>query len=222
MGTPKWVTTRTPLVHKMEVLLLLSRAHRAYGRKSCTAGGEETGDENEGTKAMAKECWLVSLCFRLFMFFPSARSFSLVFHVFSGFVSSYIYVFCSLCGSSCCVNSLSVCSLVFFPVLPLFLPLYFLSSSLPLSMFSPFFFCSSFLSFAFVLSLLRRDGYCCYGWCMLTVRKGSEGWCLRGLSVRLCFSGFGQKRGVWQRDEMSTSGEREKKRELKWLAGKGK
>jgi len=129
-----------PLVHKMEVLLLLSRAHRAYGRKSCTAGGEETGDENEGTKAMAKECWLVSLCFRLFMFFPSARSFSLVFHVFSGFVSSYIYVFCSLCGSSCCVNSLSVCSLVFFPVLPLFLPLYFLSSSLPLSMFSPFFF----------------------------------------------------------------------------------
>ena len=210
-------------MQKEEVLLLLSRAHRAYGRKSCTAGGEETGDENEGTKAMAKECWLVSLCFRLFMFFPSARSFSLVFHVFSGFVSSYIYVFCSLYGSSCCVNSLSVCSLVFFPVLPLFLPLYFLSSSLPLSMFSPFFFfCSSFLSFASVLSLLRRDGYCCYGWCMLTVRKRSEGWCLRGLSVRLCFSGFGQKRGVWQRDEMSTSGEREKKRELKWLAGKGK
>jgi hypothetical protein len=57
---------------------------------------------------------------------------------------------------------------------------------------------------------------------MLTVRKGSEGWCLRGLSVRLCFSGFGQKRGVWQRDEMGTSGEREKKKELKWLAGKGK
>jgi hypothetical protein len=50
---------RTPLVQKEEVLLLLSRAHRAYGRKSCTAGGEETGDRNEGTKAMAKECWLV-------------------------------------------------------------------------------------------------------------------------------------------------------------------
>ena len=167
-------------------------------------------------------CVFVCLCsFLMLVLVLLSCSFSLVFHVFSGFVSSYMYVFCSLCGSSCCVNS-SVCSLVFFPVLPLFLPLYFLSSSLPLSMFSPLFFCSSFLSFASVLSLLRRDGYCCYGWCMLTVRKGSEGWCLRGLSVRLCFSGFGQKRGVWQRDEMGTSEEKEKKKELKWLAGKRK
>jgi hypothetical protein len=29
------------LVQKEEVLLLLSRAHRASGRRSCTAGGEE-------------------------------------------------------------------------------------------------------------------------------------------------------------------------------------
>jgi hypothetical protein len=56
------------------------------------------------------------------------------------------------------------------------------------------FFCLSFLSFASVLYLLRRDGCYYYGWCMLTVRKGSEDWCLRGLSVRLCFSGFGQKK----------------------------
>jgi hypothetical protein len=28
---------------------------------------------NEGTQAMVKECWLVSLCFRLFIFFPSTR-----------------------------------------------------------------------------------------------------------------------------------------------------
>ncbi|KAL9347254.1 hypothetical protein Peur_058620 [Populus x canadensis] len=28
---------------------------------------------NEGTQAMAKARWLVSLCFRLFIFFPSAR-----------------------------------------------------------------------------------------------------------------------------------------------------
>jgi len=63
----------TPLVQMEKVLLLLSRAHRAYGRKGCTAGGEETGDKNEGTKAMGKACWLVSLCFRLFMLFPSAR-----------------------------------------------------------------------------------------------------------------------------------------------------
>jgi len=40
----------------------------------CTAGGEETtGDGNEGTKAMARACWLVLLCFLLFIFFPSAR-----------------------------------------------------------------------------------------------------------------------------------------------------
>jgi hypothetical protein len=32
----------TSPVQKEEVLLLLSRAHRAYGRKSCTARGEET------------------------------------------------------------------------------------------------------------------------------------------------------------------------------------
>jgi len=120
-------------------------------------------------------------------------SFSLVFHFF-WFVSSYIYVFCSLYGSFCCVLLHSFVSLVFFPVLPLFLPLYFLSSSLSLSLFSPLFFCLSFLSFASVLYLLRRDGCYYYGWCMLTVRKGSEDWCLRGLSVRLCFSGFGQKK----------------------------
>ena len=52
---------------------MLSRAHRAYGRKGCTAGGEETGDGNERTKAMGKACWLVSLCFHLFMLFPFAR-----------------------------------------------------------------------------------------------------------------------------------------------------
>jgi hypothetical protein len=63
-----------------EVLLLLSRAHRVYGGKGCTAGGEETGDRNEGTKAMGKACLLVSLCFCLFMLFPSARPcFALVF-----------------------------------------------------------------------------------------------------------------------------------------------
>jgi len=28
---------------------------------------------NQGTHAMVKACWLVSLCFRLFIFFPSAR-----------------------------------------------------------------------------------------------------------------------------------------------------
>ena len=39
---------------------------------------------------------------------------------------------------------------------------------------------SVFLSFVSVLSLLRRDGCCCYGRCMITVRKGSEGWCLLG------------------------------------------
>jgi hypothetical protein len=45
------------------------------------------------------------------------------------------------------------------------------------------------LFFLFVLPLtrvcllLRIDGCCCYGWCILTVRKGSEGWCLWGLSV---------------------------------------
>ncbi|KAL9381926.1 hypothetical protein Peur_024961 [Populus x canadensis] len=27
---------------------------------------------NEGTQAMVKACWLVSLCLRLFIFFPSA------------------------------------------------------------------------------------------------------------------------------------------------------
>jgi hypothetical protein len=32
----------TSPVQKEEVLLLLSKAHRAYGRKSCTARGEET------------------------------------------------------------------------------------------------------------------------------------------------------------------------------------
>jgi len=84
-------------VQKEEVLLLLSRAHRAYGRKSCTAGGEETGDGNEGTKAMAKECWLVSLCFRLFMFFPSARPCLTLVFVLSGFsrffwVCFFVYI----------------------------------------------------------------------------------------------------------------------------------
>jgi hypothetical protein len=39
---------------------------------------------------------------------------------------------------------------------------------------------SVFLSFVSVLSLLRRDGCCCYSWCMITVRKGSEGWCFTG------------------------------------------
>jgi hypothetical protein len=84
-------------VQKEEVLLLLSRAHCAYRRKSCTAGGEETGDGNEGTKAMAKECWLVSLCFRLFMFFPYARPCLTLVFVLSGFscffwVCFFVYI----------------------------------------------------------------------------------------------------------------------------------
>jgi hypothetical protein len=35
------------LVQKEEVLLLLSRAHRACGRRSCTAGGEEVAPLEE-------------------------------------------------------------------------------------------------------------------------------------------------------------------------------
>ena len=100
---------------------------------------------------MARACWLVPLGFLLFMFFPSACPY--------------------------CVLLRPFVSLLFFHVLPLILPLYFMSSS---------------LSFVFLLVcllthvrlLLRRDGCCCYDWCMLTVKKGSEGWCLRGLSMR--------------------------------------
>jgi len=78
------------------VLLLLSKAHHAYGRKRCTAGGDETRDRNEGAKAMVKACWLVSLCFRLFMFFPSARPcLDLVFVLsgFSLFLFLHIYIY---------------------------------------------------------------------------------------------------------------------------------
>ena len=100
---------------------------------------KKTRDKNEGTKAMARACWLVPLCFLLFTLFPFARP--------------------------CCVLLCPFVSLVFFPVLPLFRPLYFLSSSLSLSLplFSLLFFYSSFLSLVSVLSLLRRDDYCCYG-----------------------------------------------------------
>ena len=85
---------------------------------------KKTGDENEEMKAMAWACWLVPLCFLLFMFFPSARP--------------------------CCALLRPFVSLVFFPLLPLFLPLYFLFI-LPLTRVR-------------FLSLLKRDGYCCYGW----------------------------------------------------------
>jgi len=87
---------------------------------------KKTGDGNEGLKAMARACWLVPLCFLLLMFFPSARP--------------------------CCALFRPFVSMIFFPVLPLFLPLYFLSSSLSLSLslFSLLFFCSSFLSFTSV------------------------------------------------------------------------
>jgi hypothetical protein len=61
---------------------------------------KKTGDENEGTKAMVRACWLVPLCFLLFMFFPSTRPYCALLRPFV--------------------------SLVFFPVLPLFLALYFL------------------------------------------------------------------------------------------------
>jgi hypothetical protein len=61
---------------------------------------KKTGDGNEGMKAMARACWLVPLCFLLFMFFPSARP--------------------------CCALLRPFVSMIFFPVLPLFLPLYFL------------------------------------------------------------------------------------------------
>jgi len=53
-----------------------------YGRKHCAAGGEETGDENEGTKTMARACWLVPLCFLLFVFFPSARPYCVLLRPF--------------------------------------------------------------------------------------------------------------------------------------------
>jgi len=135
------------------VLLLLSRAHRAYGRKSHTVGGEETGDRNEGTKAMAKACWLVSLCFHLFMFFPSARPcLALVFVLssFSFFLVCFIVYICVLfslrlfllCSSSfvCFSGFLSRASpfppFIFFIFLPLSL------SVLP-------------FVFLFVLSLIR-------------------------------------------------------------------
>jgi hypothetical protein len=41
----------TPLVQKEEVLLLLFRTHRAYRRKSCTVGGEETTPQDFGVMA---------------------------------------------------------------------------------------------------------------------------------------------------------------------------
>jgi len=72
---------------------------------------KKTGDRNEGMKAMARARWLVPLCFLLLMFFPSARP--------------------------CCALLRLFVSMIFFPVLPLFLPLYFLSSSLSLFLYSP-------------------------------------------------------------------------------------
>jgi len=132
------------------VFLWAAASANTYGRKCCTAGGEETGDGNERTKAMARACCLAPLCFLLFMFFPSARP--------------------------CCVLLRSFILWFSFPCFPFF--------SLCIFCLPP-----SLLFFLFVLPLtrvcllLRIDGCCCYGWCILTVRKGSEGWCLWGLSV---------------------------------------
>jgi len=122
-----------------------------YGRKHCTAGGEETRDENKRMKAMARARWLVPLCFLLFMFFPSARLCCVLLHSFFLWFSFPCFPYFSLC-----IFYLPP-SLLFFSIRPS-------SHSRPSSM--------------------RRDGCCCYGWCILTIRNGSEGWCIRGLSVR--------------------------------------
>jgi len=55
------------------VFLWVAASANTYGRKRCTAGGEKIRDENEGMNAMPRACWLVPLCFLLFVFFPSAH-----------------------------------------------------------------------------------------------------------------------------------------------------
>ena len=45
----------TSRVQKEKELLLLSRAHRVYGRKSCTAGGQETTSQDFGVVAGREE-----------------------------------------------------------------------------------------------------------------------------------------------------------------------
>ena len=77
---------------------------------------------------------------------------------FTFFMGSFLRVYICVCVCVLFFGFLSRASLVSPSVFFVFLPL---PLSPPLS--SLLFFYSSFLSFALVLSLLRRDGCCCYG-----------------------------------------------------------